>query len=237
MHRIAAHEGRPTALRAMFATALAMLLVSLTLGSVEAAVSAHSAHSARPSEVSFIAPPDRVKHPIAHAAASIVEAQSTDPLPAPTVILYGDSLAAESQSYFEDALVTSGITDIHTKTFGGTALCDWLDQMREDASALHPSAVVIEFSGNAFTPCMHDQNDVPLTGGAYYAKYLDDATEALTIFAPTDARVLLRGNTRQPAQCRDPRPQCRTTQRALRLVGDVRSQPVRRRGRGCPRSR
>jgi hypothetical protein len=68
---------------------------------------------------------------------------------APVVILYGDSLAAESQDHFRAALESAGITDVRTETFGGTALCDWLDRMRSDAADVHPTAVVIEFSGNA----------------------------------------------------------------------------------------
>ena len=38
----------------------------------------------------------------------------------------------------------------------GPCLCDWLDDMQDDAAVLHPTSVVIEFSGNAFTSCMHD---------------------------------------------------------------------------------
>jgi len=123
----------------------------------------------------------------------------------PTVILYGDSLAFESQPTFEDALVHAGITDVHSETFGGTALCDWLDEMQTDASALHPSAVVIEFSGNAFTPCMY-ADGLPLRGDAYYAKYVADAVEALRIFTPLGTRVYFVGapTSRQMATDHDP---------------------------------
>ncbi len=76
----------------------------------------------------------------------------------PAVILYGDSLAFESQTHFRDALLRAGVADVHTKTFGGTALCDWIDDMHTDALSLKPTVVIIEFSGNAFTPCMHDEN-------------------------------------------------------------------------------
>jgi acetyl esterase/lipase len=132
---------------------------------------------------------DRVTRP----ARPVADGETAEPVAAPTVILYGDSLASESQTYFHDALVGAGITDVHTRTFGGTALCDWLDVMRQDAGALHPNTVVIEFSGNALTPCMHDARGEQLSGDAYYAKYLEDAIEALAIFSPIHARVYFAG--------------------------------------------
>jgi hypothetical protein len=110
-------------------------------------------------------------------------------LPPPSVILYGDSLATESQDVFRGVLNDAGIADVRTQTFGGTALCDWLDRMRADAAETHPTAVVIEFSGNALTPCMQDSAGNALTGDAYYAKYAADATEALRIFLESGARV------------------------------------------------
>jgi hypothetical protein len=195
MYPITAHENqvRTPAVRAVVALASTILLVSLSIGAVAGLASTHSTGSARQGEVNVAAPSYPMTRLGGPAAGTMAERQSADPPHAPTVILYGDSLAAESETYFQDALVAAGITDIHTKTFGGTALCDWLDQMRDDAGVLHPSSVVIEFSGNAFTPCMHDANDAPLTGDPYYAKYLDDAAEALTIFARTNARVYFVG--------------------------------------------
>jgi hypothetical protein len=128
------------------------------------------------------------------------------PPAAPTVVLYGDSLAAESQDHFLAALGAAGITDVHTRTFGGTAICDWLDLMRADAITWHPTAVVIEFSGNAFTACMRDAAGNALAGLPYYAKYADDATEVLRIFGTVDARVYLAGApiNQRAAQAHDP---------------------------------
>ena len=187
MHRIAAHENRAgrRAVQAAFALATTVLLASLIIGAVGGIAHERSPRPSVPSRPS----------------EAVVTAR-----PAPTVLLYGDSLAAESENYFEDALVGAGILDVHINTFGGTALCDWLDQMRQDADVLQPSAVVVEFSGNAFTPCMHDVTDSPLTGDAYYAKYLDDAVEALTIFARSHARVYFVGTPlrEQTAVTHDP---------------------------------
>jgi hypothetical protein len=110
-----------------------------------------------------------------------------------TVVLYGDSLASEAQTHFKAALASAGITDVHARTFGGTALCDWLDEMRADAADLRPRVAVVEFSGNAFTPCMRDASGAQLRGDAYYAKYHDDAVEALRIFSAPNTRVIFVG--------------------------------------------
>jgi hypothetical protein len=124
----------------------------------------------------------------------------------PRVILYGDSLSSESQSYFAEYLIRNGITDVRTSTFGGTALCDYLDDMRQDAAAFRPTTVVIEFSGNALTPCMQDANGTPVTGDDYFARYRDDAIEALRIFAPWGTHVYFVGTplNRRAAEAHDP---------------------------------
>jgi hypothetical protein len=109
------------------------------------------------------------------------------------VILYGDSLAWEAQAPFRAALLAAGVPQVVTRTYGGTAICDWLPQMRIDEEELHPQAVVIEFSGDAFTPCMRGRRGQPLTGAAYYEKYRSDARTALSIFAGGDTTVYLAG--------------------------------------------
>jgi hypothetical protein len=124
--------------------------------------------------------------------------ERTGPTPGPTaptgaVILYGDSLAWEAQAPFRAALLAAGATRVITRTYGGTAICDWLSQMRIDESELRPEAVVIEFSGDEFTPCMHGPSGQPLTGEAYYEKYLSDAQSALSIFAAGHTVVYLAG--------------------------------------------
>jgi hypothetical protein len=55
--------------------------------------------------------------------------------------------------------------------------------MRGDAAHLHPDAVVVEFSGNNLTPCMHAPDGKALAGPAYYHKYRADAAEVLDIFS------------------------------------------------------
>jgi hypothetical protein len=135
----------------------------------------------------------------------------TGPGPAPPpgikrVVLYGDSLAQEAQIPFRNALAAAGINQVVTRTFGGTAICDWLPQMRADQARLHPDAVVIEFSGNALTPCMKDSAGRPLSGAAYFDKYGDDARTVLKIFAPNSPLVYFAGSpvNRQADKTHDP---------------------------------
>ena len=102
------------------------------------------------------------------------------PLPAaPVVVLYGDSLGWEAAEQFEAQFSMYPQVRVITRTFGGTAICDWLSQMQQDAVELQPWAVLIQFSGNALTPCM-------LTGEAHDARYRADAQAAIGIFAAVD---------------------------------------------------
>ena len=129
------------------------------------------------------------------------------PLRARRVILYGDSLAWEAQDAFRTALARAGVGDVTTETFGGTAICDWLPSMGRDQVRLHPDTVVVEFSGNALTPCMSDVNGTSLSGQAYFEKYRHDAQAVLKIFASDNTLVYFAGApiNRQSEQAHDPR--------------------------------
>jgi hypothetical protein len=105
----------------------------------------------------------------------------------PHVALYGDSLATQASPYFDALALPPGVTVLN-RVYGGTAICDWLSFMQTDASTFRPQAVVIEFSGNALTPCMAGYS--PGTA-AYYAKYRHDAQEAIGIFTAIRAHVYL----------------------------------------------
>ena len=94
------------------------------------------------------------------------------------VILYGDSLAWEAEASFRGALAADDFS-VTTETFGGTAMCDWLPQMRLDAAHVRPQAIVVEFSGNAITPCMRALDGAPLTGAAYFEAYAAAARSVL----------------------------------------------------------
>lgn len=68
--------------------------------------------------------------------------------------LFGDSLGAQSEPYFNLLMEAGGKAKVTDFTYGGTAACDWLTAMRKYARTEHPRAVVFEFIGNTFTPCM-----------------------------------------------------------------------------------
>jgi hypothetical protein len=126
-------------------------------------------------------------------------APSPRPVTAETVVLYGDSLAREAEEFFRDRLAQAGVGTVQARTFGGTAICDWFDWMRRDAAELRPDVVVIEFSGNALTPCMRGADGTALDRNAWHAKYVADAREVLRIFSGTDAQVYFVGAPRNHA--------------------------------------
>jgi hypothetical protein len=134
------------------------------------------------------------------ASASVLQSDPTvspstptAPLANPVVILYGDSLAWEAEDAFVAAFAGRPGVQVITRTYGGTAICDWFDEMHEDAATLAPGAVVLEFSGNNLTPCMEDADGRGLTGDAYWARYRADAQAAIDTFAPHNTRVYLAG--------------------------------------------
>jgi hypothetical protein len=105
------------------------------------------------------------------------------------VILYGDSLAWEAGEHFRLAFAHHPGIEVIERTFGGTAICDWLPAMRQDAARLSPGAVVVEFSGNAFTACMHEDP----SRGDLLQRYRDDAEAVVRIFEPTGAWLYFAG--------------------------------------------
>jgi hypothetical protein len=137
--------------------------------------------------------PDAASTRVHVADASHFEAASRPRRASVKVVLYGDSLAWEAQDSFRGALAARGISDVTTHTLGGTAICDWLPQMRHDRAALNPDVVVVEFSGNALTPCMRGDMGVPLSGQAYFEKYADDAQQILRIFGSGSTTVYFAG--------------------------------------------
>jgi hypothetical protein len=131
--------------------------------------------------------------PAATSTVAATPASASAPLANPVVILYGDSLAWEAEDSFVGAFAGKPGVQVLTRTYGGTAICDWFDAMRSDAATLAPGAVVLEFSGNALTPCMEDADGHGLTGNAYWEHYRADAQTAISFFAPAHSRVYLAG--------------------------------------------
>jgi hypothetical protein len=105
------------------------------------------------------------------------------------VAIYGDSLAWESSQAFVDALTAKGRAVVRMGVFGGTAICDWLTRMQTDARTWHPQAVVVEFSGDTFTACMHTSKGEPLSPAARDARYAQDAQRVVAIFSSIAERL------------------------------------------------
>jgi hypothetical protein len=99
------------------------------------------------------------------------------------VALWGDSLAWEAQGPFTQALAAAGDTSVITHTYGGTAPCDWLDDIHRQASSWHPAVAVLSFSGNEGTGCMKGRDLL----GAYRL----DVTTEVAWLSRAGARVLL----------------------------------------------
>jgi hypothetical protein len=120
----------------------------------------------------------------------------------PLVILYGDSLSWESRGGFQLTL-GSGVDVVH-RNYPGVAICDYLDEMANDAAVLRPRAVVLEFAGNVLTPCIR-----PFIGSTntLVGKYAGDAATATAIFTAKGIPVYLMGAPLLPGWNPDPTPQ------------------------------
>jgi hypothetical protein len=109
--------------------------------------------------------------------------------PAPVkIVLFGDSLAYQAAPYF-DQLVEARGASVTNFVFGGTAVCDWLPEMRKVARA-HPQAVVIAFSGDTFTSCMRG---CPSESSSAVSRYCLDMSAAIVLFLDVGTRVFLEG--------------------------------------------
>ena len=105
------------------------------------------------------------------------------------VALYGDSLGMEAGMDFTYLGRAAGAS-VLVRTYGGLAVCDLFGSMASDAAAWQPTDVVLEFSGDNFTPCMAGD---PIGSPQYYAKYRADLQQAIDIFRPNGTRIFLSG--------------------------------------------
>ena len=80
------------------------------------------------------------------SSSSTPAARSTATRSRGPVLIYGDSLIEQASPYLRSA--------DQIRAFGGTALCDWVDNMAKAAAVEQPSVMVVEFVGNDVTPCM-----------------------------------------------------------------------------------
>nr|MDT0667123.1 hypothetical protein [Micromonospora sp. DSM 115978] len=90
------------------------------------------------------------------------------------IVLWGDSLAWEAQDAFGQVAHTAG-ADVRVRAFGGTAICDWFDDIDVQLDDWAPTTSVLAFSGNAMSSCMQ--------GRDVATAYRHDATTAATRLA------------------------------------------------------
>lgn len=123
-----------------------------------------------------------------------VPAPATKPPATPLrVELWGDSLSVQSVSYWTPRMTAGHHATVRTRVWGGTALCDWLEDITSELSptnrtGFHPQVVVLQFSGNAYTPCVQS-GGVPLAGDQLVAKYRGDLLAAIAIARAAHATV------------------------------------------------
>ncbi len=103
------------------------------------------------------------------------------------IALYGDSLGMEAAPFFSYLAHASGATAL-LRAVNGWAVCDDVQQMASDAATRHPAVAVIEFSGNAMTPCM---SGYTMGSTPYYDKYRADMQSAIDIFRSNGIPVML----------------------------------------------
>jgi hypothetical protein len=112
-------------------------------------------------------------------------------LSGPRVLVYGDSLVHEAAPYARDLLANVARVDARVIGAPGASLCDLLPQMYRDAQQFRPTMVVIDFSGNAFGPCMKHADGSDLDKTEWLAKYKADTIEAIRIFRNGSPQIWL----------------------------------------------
>jgi hypothetical protein len=177
----------------------------LALAAIASALAARPGHRAFLDETVLAAPPTSTAATVSAAPASTAPAPPVVVAPPrfdhpPRVAFFGDSIAVEANPHLGPLLAARGVD--HTFAgFGGTATCDYLDEMRTAAEEEYPEVVVIQFTGNALTPCMLER-----TGGGrgilgdeagfdlfgFALAYEADTASAIATFGP-DVEILLVG--------------------------------------------
>jgi hypothetical protein len=132
--------------------------------------------------------------PDAHAASSArTRGRTVESGAVPTrVSLFGDSLSYQSRIGFETRMERRAPGDLSISARPGAALCDDRSAIFEDLLRRRPEVLVLEYSGNSFTPCMDDASGAPLVIGSagWRDRYLDDLRAVMSVASVTDTKVL-----------------------------------------------
>ena len=102
----------------------------------------------------------------------------------PTVIVYGDSLSSEASGQLDSQLQTAFPGwRVVVRSQGGAALCDFKSNMQDDAN-LEADLVIVQFSGNFFTPCITNPG---------FGNYFWDAGWTINLWHERNTPVLFVG--------------------------------------------
>jgi hypothetical protein len=108
------------------------------------------------------------------------------------VSLYGDSLAFQAQPSFGRRMAARAPGLVATAAFPMTALCDYRSAIVADLLRHQPWTLVLEFSGNAMTPCMRDAAGRRLDIGStdWRDRYVEDLRAVMKVANRTDTTVV-----------------------------------------------
>lgn len=108
------------------------------------------------------------------------------------VLLFGDSLTYQSRAEFLAGTAPLGVDLATVSTRPGAALCDDRDAIVRDLASKRPDLLVLEYSGNSFTPCMTDAGGRQLTIGsrAWRDRYHDDLERIATMAESTGTEIV-----------------------------------------------
>lgn len=103
---------------------------------------------------------------------------------------FGDSLAWEAEPALTQMLTGTGKAILHSHTYGGAALCDFLDLFRSEEKDFKPRAVIVAFSGNNLSACTKDPaTGKPEVGDRLALRYAADAATVMSMYARSGATV------------------------------------------------
>ncbi len=118
------------------------------------------------------------------ALAGVALGACEPPAP-PKVVVYGDSLIAESETLIR--FLGANDYDVSVRAQGGAALCDFHDLIVDETRRDRPDVVVVSFSGNIETPCM----DGVTTFDEVEQRYAEDASALIADIEGVGAQIAL----------------------------------------------
>ncbi len=106
----------------------------------------------------------------------------------PNVVIYGDSLTVQSEGAAR-LLAPNPHEALIFRARAGTAMCDWINQASFDHLALHPTRVVLAFTGNTAS-CANDVFRTQAVAGTV-ALYEHSLREMRSIFASVPITIVI----------------------------------------------